>query len=122
MNTPENITALKPHEVFVFGANADGMHLAGAAAAAFDRFGAAWGQSDGLHGQTYAIDTMSGLETLSAAVDRFIGFAFEHPELTFLVTKIGTGIAGYTVGDVAPLFAVRPSNVVLPVEFEAVLA
>lgn len=121
MNTPENITELEPGTIFVFGANADGQHLAGAARVAFEKFGAVWGQGDGPAGQTYAVDTMSGFPVMEQAVNEFIGYAFCHPELRFLVTKLGCGIAGYQVADVAPLFEVRPSNVILPIEFEEAL-
>ena len=112
-----NITSLKPHEVFVFGSNANGAHGAGAARTAYETFGASWGQGQGLQGQSYGIDTMSGIATMEAEVATFLRFAAEHPELTFLVTKIGTGIAGYTVEQVAPLFRDVPENVVLPEDF-----
>ena len=59
------IEQLRPDEVFVFGSNASGAHGGGAARFAYDRFGAVWGQSEGLQGQSYGIDTMSGLEVLA---------------------------------------------------------
>ena len=39
-----------------------------------------------------------------------------HPELTFLVTRIGCGIAGFTDEQIAPLFAAAHdmTNVALP--------
>ena len=115
------ITRLEPGEVFVFGSNAAGMHAAGAAALAHERFGAVWGQGSGLHGQSYAIDTMSGLDILGHEVTRFVDFAAAHPELRFLVTEIGCGIAGYTPIEVAPFFAGAGDNVVLPERFAAEL-
>lgn len=51
----------------------------------------------------------------------FLDFARQHPELTFLVTPIGCGIAGYTPAEVAPLFGDVPENVVLPEQFTEVL-
>lgn len=111
------ITELAPNEVFVFGSNADGAHAAGAARTAAERFGAVWGEGDGLHGRSYAIDTMSGAAVMADRVESFLRFASEHPELRFLVTPIGTGIAGYQPHEVAPLFAAAPDNVVLPPEF-----
>lgn len=110
-------TELKPNEVFVFGSNATGQHGAGAARFAFDRFGAVWGEGHGLHGQSYAIDTMSGMGTVRAEVAGFLVFATEHPELRFLVTAVGCGIAGYSPAEIAPLFSGSPHNVVLPAEF-----
>ena len=113
------ITELQPGDIFVFGSNASGAHGAGAALTAYEKFGAVWGQGNGLRGQSYGIDTMSGFETIEREVARFLEFAGEHPELRFLVTKIGCGIAGYTPAQVAPLFSGVPANVVLPEEFVA---
>jgi len=117
----EPIIQLDEDEIFVFGSNADGAHAAGAARTAVERFGAVWGEGDGLHGQSYAIDTMSGPEVLADRVAAFLRFAAEHPRLRFLLTPIGTGIAGYQPHEVAPLFAGAPANVVLPPEFATLL-
>lgn len=111
------IAALQPGEIFVFGSNASGHHGAGAAVQAQRDFGAVWGEGHGLHGQSYAIDTMSGLGVLASEVGTFVDFAETRPELTFLVTEIGCGIAGYTPADVAPLFPRVPLNVSLPESF-----
>ena len=116
------IENLQPGEVFVFGSNASGAHGGGAARFAYDRFGAVWGQPEGLQGQSYGIDTMSGLAVFEEQARRFLDFAAEHPELRFLVTEVGCGIAGYTPGQVAGFFAGAPGNVVLPESFVAVLA
>jgi hypothetical protein len=115
------IESLAPHQVFVFGSNAEGMHGAGAARTAHERFGAVWGQGSGLQGQSYGIDTMSGLPTIEREVATFLAFAAEHPELEFLVTEIGCGIAGFTPAEVAPLFRGAPANVRLPERFAAVI-
>ena len=115
--TPNLINELQPGEIFVFGSNLAGMHGGGAAYAAYRKFGAIWGQGVGLQGQSYAIPTMQGgVETIKPYVDEFIAFAREHPELTFLVTRIGCGIAGFRDEQIAPLFedAHQLSNVVLP--------
>lgn len=116
------ITELGPNEIFVFGSNPDGWHAGGAAKTALDRFGAVWGEGHGLHGRSYAVDTMSGLGVLEEEVRTLLEFATDHPELRFLVTPIGTGIAGYDPEEVAPFFVGAPANVVLPDEFSAVLA
>ena len=123
--TPNNIEALLPGEIFVFGSNLQGMHGGGAARIAYERFGAVWGQGVGLQGHTYAIPTMhGGPEAIRPYVDEFIAFAKAHPELTFLVTRIGCGIAGYRDEDIAPLFkeAVGVENIVLPKSFHKVIA
>ncbi len=115
--TPELITELQPNEIFVFGSNLKGMHGGGAAYIAYRKFGAIMGQGVGLQGQSYGIPTMQGgVETIRPYVDEFIAFAKQHPELTFLVTRIGCGIAGFTDDDISPLFqqAHEVKNIVLP--------
>ena len=115
--TPEFITSLEPNEIFVFGSNLKGMHGGGAAYIAYRKFGAIMGQGVGLQGQSYAIPTMQGgVETIRPYVDEFIQFAKEHPTLTFLVTRIGCGIAGFADDEISPLFekAHDVKNIVLP--------
>ena len=122
--TPDDIVALKPNEVFVFGSNLKGQHAGGAAFTARVLFGARMGQGEGLQGQSYAIPTMQGgVETIKPYVDRFLEFAAENMQKDFLVTKIGCGIAGFTPEEIAPLFkdAIHMHNVWLPAEFLRVL-
>ena len=123
--TPEWIETLTPGQVFVFGSNTAGHHDGGAARLARERFGAIYGQAEGLHGQSYAIPTVGvSLPELRAAVRRFIDFADANPEMTFLVTRIGCGIAGYRDEEIAPMFARAYSlpNVHLPESFWRVLS
>ena len=118
--TPDFIRELKPNEVFVFGSNLSGAHGGGAALVALRKFGAVWGQGVGLQGQSYGIPTMQGgVETIAPYVDEFIDFAKEHQELTFYVTRIGCGIAGFRDSEIAPLFskARQLENVILPKTF-----
>ena len=104
--TSNHIERLQPNEIFVFGSNLSGHHGGGAALLAMNKWGAIWGQGVGLQGQTYGIPTMQGgVETIRPYVDEFIQFANKHPEMTFLVTEIGCGIAGFTPQEIAPLFA-----------------
>lgn len=122
--TPENILRLKEDEIFVFGSNLAGQHMGGAARVAFERFGAVWGQGVGLQGQSYAIPTMQGgVETIKPYVDEFIALAREWDQTTFLVTRIGCGIAGFTDEQIAPLFAeaLELYNVRLPESFVKIL-
>ena len=118
--TPDFISELKENEIFVFGSNLSGFHGGGAAAVAREKFGAVWGKGVGLQGNSYAIPTMQGgVETIRPYVDEFIAFAKQHPELTFYVTRIGCGIAGFRDRDIAPLFvdAIDEENILLPREF-----
>lgn len=125
--TPEIVDALKPNEVFVFGSNESGIHGAGAARVAYDAFGAEWGIGWGLVGDTFAIPTKDwqiaqlDLATIGHYVARFVAFTKTQPNKVFLVTKIGCGLAGFTIEQIAPLFrqakAHKCKNIVLPKEF-----
>ena len=122
--TPNHITQLAANEIFVFGSNLQGHHYGGAARIAEEKFGAIFGQGVGLQGQSYAIPTMQGgVETIRPYVDEFIEFAKQHPELTFLVTRIGCGIAGFQDSEIAPLFrgAIGIENIALPQSFMDVI-
>lgn len=123
--TEEEIGNLNINEVFVFGSNESGRHGAGAAKTALG-WGAVWGQAEGLQGKTYGIPTKDktirrtlSIVEITPYVDRFIEFAKENPQLTFLVTEIGCGLAGIKPKKVAPLFkeAVDLENVHLPEKF-----
>ncbi len=125
MTTPDNITKLEPGQVFVFGSNQSGRHGKGAAKQALT-WGAKWGQGSGLQGRTYGIPTKNYSVTkrlplghIQSYVDEFVTFAQAHPELQFLVTEIGCGLAGYDPKQIAPLFraAVHLDNVILPHRF-----
>ncbi len=119
----DRIDHLEENEIFVFGSNASGYHGGGAAAYAMRKFGAVWGQGEGLQGQSYAIPTMEGIADMSEAIKRFTSFAAEHSELRFLVTRVGCGIAGYSASQIAPLFkeCIPLENVALPTDFWDVL-
>lgn len=118
--TPEFITELSESEIFVFGSNLKGHHYGGAARIARNKFGAIHEQGIGIQGQSYAIPTMQGnIDTIKPYVDEFIKFVICHKEMKFLVTKIGCGIAGFKVSEIAPLFydCIEIENVYLPLEF-----
>lgn len=122
--TPEWIDDLQENQVFVFGSNLAGMHGGGAARVARLRFGAVMGNGVGMQGRSYAIPTMQGgTKTIRPYVNDFIAYAKEHPELKFLVTPIGCGIAGFEPEDIAPLFELASSveNIWLPKSFWEVL-
>ena len=118
--SPRWINSLEENEIFVFGSNLQGMHGGGAARVAHEKFGAVWGEGIGLQGQSYAIPTMhGGVDVIAPYVNDFIAFAKEHPELKFLVTEIGCGIAGFRISEMAPLFkeALDITNIYLPQRF-----
>lgn len=117
------ITHLEPHEVFVFGSNLAGIHAGGAARQAHDSFGAEYRVGEGLTGQCYAFPTLDQdfkqMSPVQLALGRevFYRCAISHPDLTFLMTAVGTGIAGYSEETMKKLFKNVPSNVVLPEEW-----
>lgn len=118
--TPKHINNLKSGEIFVFGSNTGGLHNGGAARLACLKFGAVYGNGYGPQGQSYAIPTVGcSLNEMGAYINNFIDYAMAHPQLTFLVTPIGCGIAGYTPDQIAPMFAgaVNVENIHLPEEF-----
>jgi Domain of unknown function (DUF7007) len=122
MTTPSPVvTSAKP--IFVFGSNLAGRHGKGAALFARQHRGAIYGQSVGLQGDSYAIPTKDEqlrtlpLDRIKAHVDDFLLFAGAHPALTFQVTAIGCGLAGYKPAQIAPLFADAPGNCMLASEF-----
>lgn len=122
--TPDYIDMLLPRQIFVFGSNVLGYHTGGASGTARKRFGAVWGQAEGLQGQSYAIPVDYGKDVrkddeVKVAVERFIAFAKEHTELFFFVTRVGCGVAGYHDDEMAQFFkeASELKNVCLPKSF-----
>jgi hypothetical protein len=111
--------------VFVFGSNLAGRHGKGAALEAKENWGAIYGQGQGFQGQSYAIPTKDKkLKTLPLGqirnyVDDFLAFARKRPELRFLLTKIGCGLAGYQERQIFPMFESAPKNVIMPEGWEA---
>lgn len=97
--------------IFVFGSNEAGIHGAGAAKTARDKYGAKIGRSYGMQGTSFAIPTKDEIftvlpiDTINDYVRGFIAFARGHRKLRFLVTALGTGLAGYPHSAIAPLFA-----------------
>ena len=111
----------KAGQVFVFGSNLAGIHGAGAALAAYRNYGAKLGVAEGITGQSYAIPTVRekiagpcSLEDIHAAVERFLAYTADHPEVEFFVTRVGCGLAGHHDGDIAPMFVNAPMNCSLP--------
>ena len=126
--TPDYIDRLLPNQIFVFGSNTLGYHTGGASGTARKKFGAVWGQAEGLQGQSYAIpvDFGKGIRKdieVKASVEKFIAFAKENERLFFFVTRIGCGIGGYRDDEMAQFFkeALDVRNICLPKSFVDVL-
>lgn len=128
--TEDNITNLVGNQIFVFGSNESGRHGKGAAKTAL-KWGAKYGQAEGLQGRTYGIPTVNAsisnslsVDKIKVYVDRFVSFAKSRQDLHFLVTEVGCGLAGLTPKQIAPLFkeAAQLPNVSLPKKFIRLLS
>lgn len=135
--TPDFIEELKYDEVFVFGSNKNGNHFGGAARVAYEKFGAEWGVGEGHTGQSYALPTLNEdmekvtEDELEDSFAKLIQYADDNRQLTFYVTKVGCGIAGWDINEVRKIFwnAVKrvapdpdwmpslPTNVIIPKDF-----
>ncbi len=133
------ITSLGHNDVFVFGSNRGGIHGAGAARQARLQFGAEMGVGEGLTGQAYAFPTLDEhlqsvpLHDLVASRNLLYKTAREHPELIFLMTKVGCGLAGREESEMRALlsrpeehadgvivpYVDRPSNIILPEDWRS---
>jgi hypothetical protein len=116
-------------EIFVFGSNMSGVHGAGAAKYAREKHGAKLGIASGRTGDSYAIPTKDYDVATSLSLTRihgfcrnFIRYANDHPELTFRLTAIGCGLAGFTAEQIAPMLCNAPINVRMPPEWRSVLS
>ena len=90
-----------PNTIFVFGSNLSGVHGAGAARTAHVFWGAEWGVGEGLTGKSYALPTKEKDvkttrtdEAILGSLRTFVLFARGRPDLIFLVTPVGCGLAG----------------------------
>ena len=126
--TPELIKQLNENEVFVFGSNKAGNHAGGAARTAVEKFGAVMGQGEGIQGQSYAIPTIDenmekvSLDDLQQSLFHFCLYAEQESDKTFYLTKIGMGIAGFTLDEMLEVVnrVDLPRNVIIPEEFNVV--
>jgi hypothetical protein len=141
--TPENITSLKPNEVFVFGSNDRGNHGKGAAKTALDKFGAIYNQASGRQGQSFAVRTKmyqdgnlleynklrdenkKKMDSMTVQdLNNLRLEALTNPDIKYYVTQIGTKLAGRTVNQMKSFFERMnnkfgiPDNLILPKEFE----
>lgn len=113
------IMFLESHQIFVFGSNIQGIHGGGAARHA-RQWGAVEGTSKGRMGQTYAIETKDlfkdeflGWEYVAEQLLELIEYAESLPEFEFLLTPVGTGLAGGKIEDLNKLMETiqLPDNV-----------
>ena len=79
-------------------------------------FGADWRPDRPLEFGDGLLNTLihGGIADFAQAAMKFIMYAELSPDLTFLLTKVGCGIAGYDEKLIMDLFATAPANVILP--------
>lgn len=122
-----SMAMLKPNAIFVFGSNRAGRHGAGAALTALRLYGARSNIGVGPQGRAYALPTKGReLETLplieiAKEVNRFKTYAKLFPEFTYVITRIGCGLAGYDDTQIAPMFENSPENCLLPIEWKEII-
>lgn len=117
--------------IFVFGSNPEGRHGAGAAKTAREKFGAIYGQGEGLQGNAYALPTKDlrvkenkGLRSISAEqitenIKKMYDVAKQNPSKKFKVAYTNglneTSLNGYTGAEMIRMFKNAgpiPSNVI----------
>lgn len=110
-----------PGLIFVFGSNEAGIHGAGAAKHAVEFWDAERGVGRGPTGRSYAIPTKDrNLKTLPLHVVKhnirqFLEYAKYKDDLTFLLTPVGCGHAGFKRRQIAGILKQYglSSNIVL---------
>lgn len=106
--------------VFVFGSNEAGRHGMGSALYAKEHYGAKYGVGEGRTGNAYALPTKDRdlrvlpLPVIFHYVTRFLDHASKYSHLSFQVTAIGCGLAGYKPYQIAPMFYGAPENCLMP--------
>jgi hypothetical protein len=104
------------NKIFVFGSNQAGRHGGGAAAYAHKSLAAQWGVGEGPTGLCYALPTKDFdiqsrfLPEVAESVERFLAYARGCPDLTFQVTRVGCGLAGFRDEEIASMFVAAPDN------------
>lgn len=110
------VNPCKKDEVFVFGSNLAGRHGKGAALWAKKFKGARYGQGLGRQGMSYAIPTKSKtlkvlpLSEIKLYIHLFLQYAAHNHTTKFYVTRIGCGLAGYSVEQIKPFFEGASDN------------
>lgn len=100
---------------FVFGSNEAGAHGAGAAKTAQIEYGFPFGKSYGHYSYAFGIPTKDEYiktmepHLIEMYIKGFLAYAVGHRKLNFLVTAIGTGLAGLPANIIAPMF-ILPTN------------
>ena len=125
----------EPNTIFVFGSNPEGRHGAGAAKIAKDKFGAVYGQGEGLQGNAYALPTKDlrvkenkGFKSISPEqitenIKKLYEVARQNPNKQFKIAYRNTdktSLNGYTGYEMIEMFnnaGEIPSNIIFSKEW-----
>lgn len=124
------IESLTEKQIFVFGSNTQGRHGKGGALKAKQKFGAIYGQAEGLQGQSYAIITKdiscfphksNDVMSIVTQIRKLYECAFAMKDHEFYVCYAGSGtnLNGYSPKEMASMFSKGfiPENVIFEEEF-----
>lgn len=125
------ITHFGPQDIFVFGSNTQGRHGKGSALLAVQRFGARYGQAEGLQGRSFAIITKDLTKyqhpsrtpaQIIEQIQKLYTTAHHHPSLNFKVvyTAEGSNLNAYSSRELAQFFQMAgpiPPNVLFSESF-----
>lgn len=127
------IDKLSENQIFVFGSNTQGRHSLGAALVAKTKFGAIYGQSEGIQGQSYGIVTKDltkkihpsiTKEQIKKQIKKLYEFAKENKDKEFLIAYgIKNNLNFYTPKEMAEMFSSFdiPENIIFEEKFSELL-
>lgn len=131
------IIKLENNGIFVFGSNTQGRHGKGAAKIAKDIFGAVYGQSFGLQGNSFAIITKDLRKKTHPSISKSLIrsqilylylFAEQNKDKDFYIAYSGTrvNLNGYSNLEMAKMFSIKgikiPENIIFEEEFSKLLS
>ena len=102
--------------IWVFGSQLGATHAKGDARIAVNHFAAKPGVVSGPTGRSYAIATRNQrsqplpIADIAWEVSAFVSYARKHSEQSFVVSRVGNGMAGLHDGRIAPMFRDAPEN------------
>lgn len=124
------ISRLKTNQIFVFGSNTQGRHGKGAALVAKQKFGAIYGQPDGLQGQSFGIITKDLTSKVQPSrtptqimdqISKLYKFALRNQDIDFIVAySTELNLNFYSAEEMAKMFAYAgtiPDNIVFEENF-----
>ena len=119
------INYLNKDQIFVFGSNTQGRHGRGAALTARLKFGAIYGQSEGIQGKSFAIITKDLTKKthpsrttaqIISQINKLYEYAALHPDKEFIIPYKYSdyNLNAYSSEDMAKMFASRdiPENII----------